>query len=183
MTWRARFGALPAGQRVAVVATAVVAAGAGVLSWDGNTWAAGEIGIDPAIRPVYGVVVDGAIAVGTAAVFVLQGIALAAAWGVLLCAVSVSLFGNGAHARPGSYLHTVGSMVPVLLLAACLFVLELIARAPARTKRAARAPRARGAHARRRAQPVVLPDGRTVSAAHARKLRARQRAQGVPSAA
>lgn len=124
----ARLRALPAGLLVAVGFTLVVAAGAGVLSWDANTWAAGEVGVDPGYRWLYGIVIDGAIAVGAAGIFQLSGGARVVTWTVMLAALGVSLVGNGAHARPGSALHTIGSMVPPLLLALCLLVLELMAR-------------------------------------------------------
>jgi hypothetical protein len=194
VTWQA-LRALASPQRVAIMATVVVALGAGVLSWDANTWAAGEIGIDPRFQWIYGIVIDGAIAVGTAAVFVLAGRARAGAWCVLLGALAISLAGNAAHAKPGSLLHTVGSMVPALLLAACLFVLELIARAPAahagarapRDRKRASPPSARPKAAERpraRRTPLrVMHNGVEMSASHARRLRARERAvQQVASA-
>lgn len=192
MSWYARFRALPGGQQVAILATAVVAIGAGLLSWDANTWAAGEIGIDPQFRWIYGVVIDGAIAAGTAGVFVLAGARSLGAWCVMLSALAVSLLGNAAHAHPGSWLHTAGSTVPALLLAACLFVLELIARAPARASDRIPSPRARRAPPRsasapqaRIARPKVLIEGRYVSVGHARKLRAaaRRAEQEAPRAA
>jgi uncharacterized protein DUF2637 len=194
VTWQA-LRAFASPQRVAIMATVVVAAGAGVLSWDANTWAAGEIGIDSRFQWIYGIVIDGAIAVGTAAVFVLAGRAQAGAWCVLLGALAISLVGNAAHAKPGSALHTVGSMVPALLLAACLFVLELIARTPAahadahagaRTNRSKRTTNRskrttnrskRGAQSEpERRQLRVMHNGVEMSASHARRLRARQRA-------
>jgi Protein of unknown function (DUF2637) len=197
VSWRARWGALSAGRRVAILCTAIVAAGAAVMSWDANTWAAGEIGVEP--RWVYGICLDGAIAVCTAAVFELRGWRAAPAWALLLGALTVSVVGNAAHARPGNVLHTVGSTVPVLLVAACLFLLELVVRTPAPAVRAEergapppppeeRAPRTRRARknaprAGRRPEARVLYDGRMVSAGHARKLRAAARRAEVADAA
>lgn len=142
----------PAGHLVAIAATLIVAIGAGLQSWDANTWAAGEIGIDPVYRPVYGLTIDGAIAAATAGVFVLRGGRRGVTWGVLLGALAVSLVGNGAHARPGNLLHTAGSMVPALLLAACLLVVELIVRAPAPAARTRTTPRVRAVRSPRRAR-------------------------------
>lgn len=147
------FAALPpAGLLVAVGAMLIVAVGAGLLSWDANTWAAGEIGIDPGYRPVYGITIDGAIAAATAGVFVLVGRRRAIAWAVLLGSLSVSLVGNGAHASNGSWLHTAGSMVPALLLAVSLLIVELIVRQVAEQSAARAAPRPRALPSRRRAR-------------------------------
>jgi hypothetical protein len=166
---RRALGALPpGGQLVAIVATLIVAGGAGLLSWDANTWAAGEIGIDPWYRWVYGIVIDGAIAAPTAGVFVLQGRRRAVAWSVLLGALAVSLVGNGAHAHPGSWLHTVGSMVPALLLAVCLLIVELIVRAPAPAASARTTPRVRAARAPRRARRSQTPAGARLGDARGR---------------
>lgn len=189
MTW---FRALPAAVRIAAGCTAVVALGAGVLSWDALMWGAGELGIDQHLRWILGFVVDGAIAVAMTASVALRdapGRTRTYVWTVLAVAVGYSTFVNGAHAGAGGpqlpllglTLHQVGGTVPTIALAASLHVLVILGRhtmpahAPARTA-APPAPRGRprsrrraaGEHIRVLQQEAVAEGQKLTGAAAAR---------------
>jgi hypothetical protein len=121
------------------VIAAIVAAGAAVLSWDALTWVAGELGVDARVRWIFGIVVDGTIAMCTVAVLVLRNSKekrrRAYAWGLLAAAIATSVWGNGAHAPAGGAallfgltLHQLGSAIPAMALAASLHLLVIISR-------------------------------------------------------
>lgn len=177
--------------RLAVVLTLVVALGAGTLSWSALTAFASGAHIDARITWVYPVVVDGQMAVGTVAAFVLRRAPLrtrAYIWSMIGASIAVSVAGNAAHATGAALppeAAALASAVPAAALAASLHLMVVItkstthtgeARASVRSGRAVPVARGRRAGARRREAPVELADGRTVSAGHARKLRALARA-------
>lgn len=185
--------------RLVALLTLIVALGAGTLSWSALTSFAGAARIAPAITWVYPVVVDGLMAVGTVAALVLRRAPLrtrAYVWVMIGASIAVSVAGNAAHASgtqvlpPGAA--AVASAVPAAALAASLHLLVVITRSLSRNTtsgesapgRAGRAP-VRVIGRRRREAPVQLPDGRRVSAGHARKLAAaaRRRAPEVAHAA
>ena len=60
--WWARW---PLSVRLASVATAVVALGSGILSWDALSWGAGQLGVDPRWTFLYPLCLDGLIVTGT----------------------------------------------------------------------------------------------------------------------
>jgi len=184
--------------RVVVLCTAVVALGAGALSWSALTAFAASARIAPAITWVYPVVVDGQMAVGTAAALVLRHAprrTRAYVWSLIIASIGVSVAGNAVHAS-GAVLPpaaaALASAVPAAALAASLHLLVVIVRASAQPDSRARRERvgsaavagpvltrvgrqrARAAVARTRSpEPRVrLADGREVSAGHARRLRA-----------
>src|SRR2546430_2103762 len=130
---------LPLAVRIAAVATAVVALGSAVLSWDALRWGAGQLGVDPALTWLFPLVLDGTIVVGTAAALALRSARLrirAYVWAQLGAAIGASVIGNAAHAAGGSPLHQVGSALPAVALAASLHLLLVLVReqrpAPAR---------------------------------------------------
>src|SRR5262245_60779329 len=115
--------------RIAAAATAVVALGSAVLSWDALRWGAVQLGVDPALAWIYPVVVDGTIVVGTVAALALRrarGRIRAYVWAQLAGAIGASVVGNAAHATAGNPVHQVGSAVPAIALAASLHLLVVI---------------------------------------------------------
>jgi hypothetical protein len=172
--------------KIAALATAVVALASGALSWDALQWGAGELGIDRRLTWLFPVSIDGAIVVGTVAALALRAARPRVrlyVWTLLGAGIAASVVGNGAHAAGDNPLHRIGAAVPAAALAASLHLLVILvrttrasagaavrvtpvrARSPQRARRRARAPE----------RPVVLDDGRQVSAGHARKLAARAR--------
>lgn len=181
--------------RLVAVLTLVVAAGAGTLSWSALTAFAGAAHIAPAITWVYPVVVDGLMAVGTVAALVLRRAPLRTrtyVWTMIGASIAVSVAGNAAHATGAALppeAAALASAVPAAALAASLHLMVVMTRstshtvgAPAAGRRAATVRAPRGGR-RRRETPVLLADGRTVSASHARRLRAQMRAPEVAHAA
>ena len=172
------FGALPVPVRIAAVLAGLVALGSAVLSWDALVWAGRQVHIDPQLAPLYPLVIDGTIGVATVAVFALRKAPWRVrtyVWGMLAGAVGASVISNGAHSYDGYWLHALAGALPSAGLVVSLHVLIVLAR-HARTN-TERAPREARTPARHRCEARVLVDGRLVSAGHARKLRARQRAQ------
>ena len=182
----------PAEVRLVAAIILVVALGAGALSWAALTTFAAGAHIDARITWIYPVVVDGLMAVGTVAALVLRAARLrtrAYVWSLIGASIGVSVAGNAAHAS-GAVLPPAAaalvSAVPAAALAASLHLLVILVRAVApETGRistpllptGARTVRAPAVAGRRRPEPPVVLDGRMVSAGHARKLRARQRAE------
>lgn len=177
----------PAEVRLAVALTLIVALGAGTLSWAALTAFAGAAHIDARITWVYPVVVDGQMAVGTVAAVVRRRAPLrtrAYIWSMIGASIAVSVAGNAAHATGAALppaAAALASAVPAAALAASLHLMVVITKSTTHTDRASvrsgrAAERVRRAGARRREAPVPLPDGRVVSAGHARKLRALARA-------
>src|SRR5215467_13581915 len=94
--------------RVGALATAVVALGSAVLSWDALSWGAGELGVDKHLTWLYPVVIDGTIVVGTVTALALRGAPYRIrmyVWTLLVGAIGASVVGNGAHAAGGSPIH------------------------------------------------------------------------------
>jgi hypothetical protein len=117
-----RFGAL---------ATAIVATGSAVLSWDALSWGAGQLGVDGHLTWLYPVVIDGTIGVGTVCALALRGAGVRIrgyVWLLLGGAIGASVVGNGAHAAGGSVIHVVGAAVPAIALAATLHLLVILVR-------------------------------------------------------
>ena len=173
--------------RVLVVIVLIVAAAAGTISWDAQCWVAGELGVDSGLRWLYPVVIDGSLVGATVGVLAVTARPERAwMWFLLGAGLAASMIGNGAHAPADGWdiigpltLHRLGSALPALGLFAMLHTLVLVVRAsaPAPRRATARPERVpRTARAGARSKVVVLPDGRTVSEGHARKLRARERA-------
>jgi hypothetical protein len=169
--------------RIMAALTLIVALGAGALSWSALTAFAAGAHIAPAITWIYPVVVDGLMAVGTVAALVLRRAPLrtrAYVWAMIGASIAVSIAGNAAHAS-GAVLPpsaaALASAVPAAALAASLHLMVVMTRSIPHTSEGAPAigrrvsPGVR-AGARRREARVALPDGRVVSAGHARKLRA-----------
>jgi hypothetical protein len=126
--------------RLGAGATAIVAAGSAILSWDALSWGAGQLGVDGRLTWLYPVVIDGTIAVGTVAALALQGAHYRIrvyVWTLLAGAVGASVVGNGAHAAAGNLIHEIGAAVPAVALAASLHLLVILVRhSPAQSARA-----------------------------------------------
>lgn len=175
--WRARWRVLPLAVRIGGALAALVALGSAVLSWDALVWAAGEFHIDPRLRLIFPLTVDGITGVATVLAVALRGAPLrvrAYSWALLAGAVSVSVWSNGAHSYDGNLIHAGGGTLASVGLVVTLHALVVLARHVRGAPASVRAPAARSP---RRAAParVVLPDGRRVHPATARKARARQR--------
>ncbi len=117
--------------RLGAAATAVVALGSGVLSWDAQSWGAGQLGVDAHLTWLYPVVIDGTIVVGTVTALALRRSPYRIrvyVWTMLAGAIAVSVAGNAAHAAAGSVIHMVGSAVPAVALAVSLHLLVILVR-------------------------------------------------------
>lgn len=189
---------LPPPVLLAGALAALVALGSAILSWDALMWAAGEFRIDPHLRLIFPIVVDGVTGVATVGALATRSSprrVRAYWWAMLAGAVSVSVWSNGAHSYDGVLIHAGGGALPSVGLVVTLHGLVVLGRhvrgapAPRTVPRTVQQPEpgARGAprRAARRAAPrVELPSGQAVHPATARKLRARERREGgVPDAA
>lgn len=175
-------------RRVAVLGTLLAALAGAAISYDALAATARDAGVPAVLSWLFPLGVDGMIAVATiAALEVRTRRARAEVWFLLGAAIAVSVIGNAAHAGGrGAVLwgpittYALWSAVPAAAYAAALHLMVVITRST-HTGKAAPAPRRRGvpvragapARQRRREAPVRLPDGRLVSAGHARKVRAR----------
>lgn len=121
----------PLSVRLGATATAVVALGSAVLSWDALSWGAGQLGVDGRLTWLFPVVIDGVIAVGTITALALRGAELRVrlyVWVLLVGAVCASVVGNAAHAAAGSPVHVAGAALPAVALAASLHLLVILVR-------------------------------------------------------
>jgi hypothetical protein len=117
--------------RMGALATAIVATGSAVLSWDALSWGAGQLGVDGHLTWLYPVVIDGTIGVGTVCALALRGSRFRIrlyVWAVTSGAIGASVVGNGAHAAGGSAIHVVGAAVPAVALAVALHLLVILVR-------------------------------------------------------
>lgn len=198
IAWICAFIAWWTRRRVAYAGAGVVAGSNAAISFLALSATTRALGVPTAISLLFPFGADGVIAVLTPVTMELRDApwwVKAQAWGMLLAAIAVSVVGNAARA-PRVWTDVFGVPVPTgdavwlsippLAYAGALHALGLMhryappisnftthtSRASVRSGRAAPVERARRASARRREAPVVLPDGRTVSAGHARKLRA-----------
>ena len=188
MTWLTR-------RRAALAGTLLAALAGAAISYDALAAIARDAGVWAPLSWLFPLGVDGMIAVATVGVLEVHGHARWEVWALLLAAIGVSVAGNGAHAGAGGTVvwgaitvHALWSAVPACAYAAALHLFVLISDSPptlmGRAQETARATAPARAHRPRRRGPIVeLPDGRRVSAGHARKLRARQRAMEVSDAA
>lgn len=197
--WLRAFLAWWTRRHVAYTGAAVVAVANAAISYISLSATTRALHAPDLIAVLFPFGADGIIAVATPATIELRDAPVhvkAQAWALLLGAVAVSVVGNAARAPvawAGSFYgvpipsgDAIWFSIPPLAYAGSLHVLGLMhryappisnftthtSRASVRSGRAAPVERARRAGARRREAPVVLPDGRTVSAGHARKLRA-----------
>lgn len=121
----------PTSVRLGAAATSVVALGSAIQSWDALSWAGAQVGVDARLAPLFPVVIDGVIAMGTITALALRSApwrVRAYVWVLLAGAVSASVVGNAAHAAGGSPLHEVGAALPAVALAASLHLLVLLVR-------------------------------------------------------
>lgn len=170
-------------RRAAVVLTVLTAVAGGAISYNAQAAISRLANVPWALSWLYPLGIDGMIVVASLAVLELRGTGKQIyVWSLLLAAIGFSVAANAAHAGAFQQIPpAVWSAVPAVAYAAALHVLVLMQR-PVTSAGGARASGARAPRsthpkrARRRIEkPVVLPDGRKVSAGHARKLHARGR--------
>lgn len=183
----------PLAVRIAALLAGCVMTAAAVLSYDALAALARAARVRPELSWGYPLLVDGVLAVGVVAALALHRAGWrtrAYIWAVIGAATAVSIAGNAMHASardgvielPQQWAHA-ASAVPACALATVLHVLVLLVRAatsPAPAPVAVRAPRKARTKMRAPEARVRLPDGREVSAGHARKLRARGRTTEAP---
>lgn len=177
-------------RRVAYAGASVVAASNAAISYVALSATTRAMSVPDPVSWLFPFGADGIIAVTTPVAIELRDApwwVKVQVWGLLLGAVAVSVVGNAARAPvawsgqlygvPIPTGDAVWLSIPPLAYAGSLHALGLMHRyAPAKPVRARKAAHARtGAAARRvrRPEPRQVVDGREVSAAHARKLRAR----------
>lgn len=198
IAWMRAFAGWWTRRHVAYAGAAVVAVANAAISYISLSATTRALHAPDLIAVLFPFGADGIIAVATPATIELRDAPVhvkAQAWALLLGAVAVSVVGNAARAPvawAGSFYglpipsgDAIWFSIPPLAYAGSLHVLGLMhryappltthtgnARASVRSGRAVPVARTRRAGARRPEAPVVLPDGRTVSAGHARKVRA-----------
>lgn len=198
IAWIRAFIARWTRRHVAYAGAAVVAVANAAISYISLSATTRALHAPDLIAVLFPFGADGIIAVATPATIELRDAPVHVklqAWALLLGAVAVSVVGNAArapvawasfHGVPIPSGDAIWFSIPPLAYAGSLHVLGLMhryappitrssthtSRASVRSGRAVPVARGRRAGARRPEAPVALPDGRVVSAGHARKVRA-----------
>jgi hypothetical protein len=178
-------------RRAAVVVTLVTAFAGGAISYNAQAAISRPANVPWVLSWLYPLGLDGMIVVASLAVLELRGVGKQIyVWTLLLAAIGFSVAANAAHAGAFRQIPpAVWSAVPAVAYAAALHVLVLMQRPEGGREQGTRAGEARmpksarTRRARRRSEPPVVLDGRQVSAAHTRRLRARRHAMEAADAA